>query len=698
MQLQTERLSLTLDDASGEITSLTVCGKERLVGRVPLFRVSVMGPTGERTRFSSRDAAHVEAKKNQLVFRGFSRDGIEKTALSVFVGVKTTEETVEWSLRVQPDASDAVEWVDAPLTLLPTLSEQDPANGGRVLFPFNEGALVSDATLRARTSLGHLDPDYPPRGSYATFPNMVCSQFLAYLFGDAGLYVAAHDPHRAVKGVDFIPEENGILLRLRLFGGGNFGEVFAPDYPVVWAATGRRWESAAERYRAWFSSVLPPRVCKIAQNKRLPEWYADAPLVVSYPVRGAFDMDRMDLNDAFFPYVNALPTIRRLREATGRRILVLLMHWEGTAPWAPPYVWPPLGGEEAFFAFRDALHRDGNLLGVYCSGFSYTMKSNLVSYSREREFGERGIAAGVNQSPEGKIGISMICQGQRSAYDLCPVSPVGRAVVEEAYRPLFEKGIDYIQILDQNHGGSQYFCYARDHGHPPVVGRWTTEAMQTMLGEWNDRPGAAVFGCESAAAEPFLGNLPFSDNRFELNYRFGRPVPLYAYCYHEYLRNFMGNQCGTPFDDAIDTFRHRLAYSFAAGDCPTLVLDPSGNVLSRWGNKDLSKRPDNEKVLRFVANLTAFERGPAGPFLARGRMIPGEEIGCATVTYPKRYEGEPAATLPALHTSAWENEKGERVQIVVNPEDREMTFRLGGKTGKVAPLNAVLIPLDGKND
>ena len=38
-----------------------------------------------------------------------------------------------------------------------------------------------------------------------------------------------------------------------------------------------------------------------------------------------------------------------------------------------------------------------------------------------------------------------------------------------------------------------------------------------------------------------------------------------------------------------------------------------------------------------------------------------------------------------------------QVGRLVNPEDREMTFRLGGKTGKVPALGAVLIPLDGKN-
>ena len=45
-----------------------------------------------------------------------------------------------------------------------------------------------------------------------------------------------------------------------------------------------------------------------------------------------------------------------------------------------------------------------------------------------------------------------------------------------------------------------------------------------------------LLGCESAAAEPFIGGLLMSDNRYELNYPFGTVVPTYAYIYHEYVR------------------------------------------------------------------------------------------------------------------------------------------------------------------
>ncbi len=73
--------------------------------------------------------------------------------------------------------------------------------------------------------------------------------------------------------------------------------------------------------------------------------------------------------------------------------------------------------------------------------------------------------------------------------------------------------VDYIQLLDQNHGGTSYFCYSREHGHPAVPGRWQTDAMKRLLntvGQYTHGNGRRILlGCESAAAEPFIPYLLF---------------------------------------------------------------------------------------------------------------------------------------------------------------------------------------------
>jgi hypothetical protein len=524
------------------------------------------------------------------------------------------------------------------------------------------------------------------------FPNMVCSQMLAYLWEDAGLYIGAHDEKRGVKDINFLKAENGVTLRFRLFTGADFGKSFATDYPIVFAVTEGKWEAAAERYRAWFETAVPQNAKKAEENEALPEWYEDSPLVVSYPVRGIHDTDEMTPNK-LFPYTNALPVLNEIRSATDARLLVLLMHWEGTAPWAPPYVWPPFGGTECFDAFKEALHKSGDMLGVYCSGFGYTAQSNLIaSYNRMEDYEKEGLCEGMCTDADGIVKRSRICTDQRSGFDICPASRVGRRILDEAYTELLSQDLDYVQILDQNHGGGQYFCYNKKHSHAPCPGPWMTESMQEMLTDWNGIAKKTLLGCESAAAEPFIGNLLYSDNRYELNYQIGVPVPLYAYIYHEYLRNFMGNQVACPFATETDTVRRRLAYSFAAGDSMTLVITPDGEIMTHWGTRDFAHAPSKEKALRFIKNLVGIYRSSAKKYLYAGRMIEPPRVECESIAYA-RHDSERKILLPAITASAWEASDGTRALILVNPEDRDIRCKVDGKETTVPALCASVIRL-----
>jgi hypothetical protein len=225
-----------------------------------------------------------------------------------------------------------------------------------MLFPYNEGALVEDLDQRQATGFRYQEPLYPSLGCYAMFPNMIASQFMAYVSESGGVYLGAHDERRGVKAVDFCPdEEKNVCLRLRIYCDTARDGRYELGFPLVLSTFDGGWEDAADRYRAWFEQHLPAGACKQKDNKLLPSWYADAPLVLSWCVRGVHDMDEMSPNK-LFPYGNALPLVEELAARTGSRILALLMHWEGSAPWAPPYVWPPYGGEESFRAFQDSLH------------------------------------------------------------------------------------------------------------------------------------------------------------------------------------------------------------------------------------------------------------------------------------------------------------------------------------------------------
>ena len=100
-----------------------------------------------------------------------------------------------------------------------------------------------------------------------------------------------------------------------------------------------------------------------------------------------------------------------------------------------------------------------------------------------------------------------------------------------------------------------------------------TKASKELLDGWKEKCPETLLGCESAAAEPYIEELRLSDNRYELCYTYGRPIPVYDYLYHPYLKNFMGNQVSCPLAYTTELCELRLSYSFLAGDLLTLVLN-----------------------------------------------------------------------------------------------------------------------------
>lgn len=678
--------SISIDFEHGYVASLKLFGKEISNGKTPLFTVGIRDNDGELfsyTAFDSQNADIVADKNNAtVVYSGFDED------IKVHVSIGG-DALAEWYIKVENNTDKLIEWVKFPDISVKPLKK----NGGdaEILCTYNEGAICDDIELRQRSWFRHREQEYPSYGSNWTFPNMVSSQFQCYLVDGCGLYTGIHDKDRAMKGISFFGENESIIMQNKLYSGVNSGEDFICGYPVVFEAFEGSWHNGAEIYRKWFEKNLPSNVKKVTENPDVPEWYKDNPLIVTYCVRGMHDTDTMTPN-ALFPYENALPYIDEIAEKTGSRILALLMHWEGTAPWAPPYVWPPYGGEDIFNSFADKLHERNHLLGVYCSGFGWTLKSNLVDdYDDGGKYERENLERAMCASPDGTVQLTKICTAQRSGYDICPASPLGRKILDEAYSPLFTSKVDYVQILDQNHGGGQYLCHSKKHGHPEAPGLWMTENMRNLLDGWNKKGKGKLFGCESAAAEAFIGNLMFSDNRFELNWHFGQPVPVYQYIYHEYLRNFQGNQCSNTLR-CEDTMCARIAYSFAAGDCMTLVLLPDGRLMTNWCNHDFDNLPDKEKVLSFIANLTKFYKEKACDFLYDGRMIESKPFECKNIPVHLFHYEKRESRLPEIYSTAWEK-NGRRVQIFVNHTDNDITLNVCGKAITVKSLDAEMIEI-----
>ena len=200
----------------------------------------------------------------------------------------------------------------------------------------------------------------------------------------------------------------------------------------------------------------------------------------------------------------------------------LLMHWEGTAPWAPPYVWPPYGDFDNFTKYLDELHANGDYLGLYCSGISWTQRSLLVpSYNKEEEFERENWKDAILVEPDQTSDFTW--KAIRYSYELCPACEKTRNVAVKEFEKIVSGcDVDYVQFFDQNVGGNTYACYGKNHGHCFGPGKWRNEAMLKIGDAMHEvlrkygKEDKVLIGCEGNAAEPFVNHFIFR-NIFPFN-------------------------------------------------------------------------------------------------------------------------------------------------------------------------------------
>lgn len=641
---------MCIDESTGKICSL-IRNEESLIyspqGLNQLFVIRLRNEDGIHTDLSSDTASAIsvikeESEDKTFIKMEFSKlKGLPVSAI-VQVDCPKNEPFTYWRIKVINETGQWLEHVDFPVVVVPN---NLPANGGDayLFWPGGEGTIVEDVNLREKFWFKWQPIEHPAMGWIGLYPGPVQMQFMAYYTPRAGLYFSAHDPYGNPKGIEFHSHPlGGIHLDFRLFTGPLCDREFYLPYDMVLGTFEGDWHDAGEIYRQWWKSSQMYKPPTLKENPQIPKWFFESPVVVMYPIRGTRDLGvEMNPNPEYYPYTNALPIIERLSKQLESPLLILLMHWEGSAPWAPPYVWPPYGDYENFCRFRDELHKSGHLLGLYASGVAYTIKSNTdPSYDMSKEFEEKQIVRYVTYAPDGKPAENGVCAGphaQRIGYDLCPANEWVKEVVVDEIEKIIVNHIDYLQFFDQNLGGTCYRCYAKHHGHPPGPGKWQTEVMKDLYRRiWeriHNKRVEVLIGCEANPTEVFIPYLPFNDSRNYLAFTVGKPVPAYGYIYHEYINNFMGNQNGTWFfideEKCPYNLLVRIAVSFVQGDMLSLNLRKDGKVGWEWSSAPWDKGPNEDEVLTLVRNLNNWRRGLGKEYLFFGRM-----------EKPMRYSGD----------------------------------------------------------
>ena len=672
IKLNSKNYSIVIDENKGALTEFTTHGKNVCVKEgSPLFSVAMRDKL-ELNTFYSTDFTFIDSsEKDGKIALNYALDS-QKLKATAFID---NSNGFELTLSVENNSKLLIDYVDL---LLLTVNGKLKAEGGEgeVLYPFNEGAIYDDLDFRVHSDLDYIPPQCPSRLGGGVYPNMVESQFLAYLLDGYGIYLGMHDKTFAPKGIDFYPSTNGMAFELRYYPGLNYGESLTLSCPAVIKAFDGDWMNAADIYKEWYEQNKPDGLVKLIDRK-LPEWFKKSPTVIAYHVTTS--VDGITNPNKLFPYVNAMKHIDKLAEQTGGPILALLMRWEGTAPWNAPYVWPPIGGEQPFKEYVDALHASGNFIGVYCSGLGFTEQHHLrKSYNQRDLLQKPEILNSLCIQPDGELAPSQNVTFVRQGYDLCIKGEKTKEIMCKEVQSIVDANVDYIQILDQNHGGNACFCYSDKHGHPVGQGAWQVDAVRDMLDDLVKIGGdEVVFGCESSSADPFLKVLYFNDVRYQNLYIAGaHPVPLNNYLYHEYMNNFMGNGSWSGLRIGNDFLFYRAAFSFAQGDMLTYIINEDGNLKYNCELTQPDEQLKRTELMAMTKQMNEWRRA-RNEYLVYGvsqkpkKLDFGGLVNKVPHSRADRFE-----SLPKLTTGAFLAEDGSVAQFVVNYNSEPIEFKL----------------------
>ena len=648
-----------------------------------LFNLTLLDKSGKRIKLFSNQFSMVESEDGKFVFQNLNLfDG------KIVINKRRGTEDFSYFISVQNNTDLIIESVRFPILHIPCKLLGDGGND-TIFWPALEGTLIE----RANENKYYTDAAIKYGGGYTGLaPAGASMQFMAIYSDNGGLYFGTHDKDCNFKDFEYFFEENGtVRFECTHFVGGC--KDYDMPYPVVLKEFAGDWQDAAEIYRSWLYTSGMNLPEKISARKDLPQWIYDSPVLMIYPVRGGTDkdFDESMKENCYYPYSNILPVVDKYSSCFDSNIMALMMHWEGSAPWSNPYVWPPHGDLSDFEYTVKELHNKNNLIGLYASGLGITTKSvKDSSYDiTDRYIGENWSEATCRDSAGAEIPVTEL-SFVRSGFEVCPYcEKTVDVTVNEAVK-IAKADIDYFQAFDQNIGGMSHFCWSKEHGHPAAPGKWITDSMVEMLKKLRSGIEKAgknmLIGCELAACEPLMKYLVCNDLRWFITLRQGRPVPAYNYVYHEYVCNFMGNQNElektTDFGAAPDNLLYRTAYSFLAGDILSITLGDGGNISWGWNAPFYGDFPESECLTDLIKTANRWRRSFAKKYLLFGKLLktePAKTKKSTAFVLKRGFTIEDGVIL----NRRFEAQDGTVAEFFVNRTFSEQEFRPDKKGGKL---------------
>jgi len=593
-----------------------------------LFEVAFLTPDRKRIFVNYNMYSSYETSGNNIIF--YDKAVFDGKIILKFDN--TIDNRIKLRISVENNTENIIESITYPQIIF-NCDMIGNGGGDSIFWPSMEGSIIEDSS---NEYLKFVEESYGT-GYCGICPGAATMQYMAF-FSDCGnLYYGTHDENCNLKDFEYIfLDDNKVKFICRLYVGGC--KNYDMPYDILIEYFSGDWQDAAEIYRNWRDNSAMDFPCKLKDRNDLPEWLSKSPVTMLYPVRGTCDTDHDEkmTPNCYYPYSNILPVLDRYSEEFDSMVMPLMMHWEGSAPWCTPYIWPPYGDGDDFKYTVEQIHKKGHIVGLYASGLGITTQAVTdSSYTNFDEY-ENGGWKEVTCKDLNEELIFTDLGFVRSGYDVCPTcDKVKNTVINETMK-IANADVDYFQAFDQNLGGIPRYCWSENHSHPAAPGKWLvdsmTELFSSMQTEINKAGKNMVFGCELAASEPAIKHLPFNDLRWFTVFRQGKPVPAYSYIYHEYINNYMGNQNGLQWmlnlDAAPDNLIYRTAYSFINGDMLTITLGDNGKISWCWNAPFDGSYPDEEPIVKLIKNGNAWRTSFADKYLRFGKMLKTDTAIC----------------------------------------------------------------------
>ena len=694
LALETPNHKIAIDEKTARLLSLRSTlapGQEFIVSneKMPVFVIQYLTPEKKFQQISSLQAREVKVQAaDKKITAEFTGLGGLDLAATVTIRTEGNDPATYWSISIRNRAGLAITDMQFPFVTIPYNLGGKPGSEA-LLQPLMNGRFWEAPQPQ------DLEPDSPHAWQFrpentdtSQYPGLTFAQFLTYYNDRAGIYVACHDHSGGIKLIKPVHNRaEGIRLGFAHVGDWPTNGERDLGYDVVLQTFQGDWYEAAGLYRDW-SLQQPFAAAPLHKRHDVPDWLLDSPPHIIIRMQGEIDNGPAEPNQEFLPYPKLIPLLEKISKRIEAPLVAVVMSWERPGPWVYPDCFPPIGGDESLSEFAQLARDRGWRVGSYSNGTRWVNHHYWTGYDGEKYFAEQKGEETVCRTHDQKLWEESWGNAWRPSYSCCLGVPRTREIAENFVRRLLGNGLDWLQFLDQNVSCSTFPCFAPDHGHPPVPGKWMNSAMQRMLDEFRGiadeltmKSGGKrkfAFSVETPPNEFFMSNFQVGDMRAAPpgHGTYGNLFfPLYSFLYHEFVLLQGGfGLAPSPFHMQICS-----ASNLVMGEITGAILTGDGKLLNRgetnhWWMPWLPAAGNNEDSLAMLRCTTALRRGKARDFLVFGRMQrPVQTAGIKIV----KWESEGLVRkIPAVFHSAWQSPEGRFGIVLANWTNEAQSSRL----------------------